>query len=34
MMIKNNNNPVDGVHGAHGAHKQGAFPSVSDQAGV
>ena len=33
-MIKNNNNPVDGVHGAHGAHKQGAFPSVSDQAGV
>ena len=34
MMIKNNNNPVDGVHGAHGAHKQGAFPSVSDQVGV
>ena len=34
MVIKNNNNPVDGVHGAHGAHKQGAFPSVSDQAGV
>ena len=33
-MIKNNNNPVDGVHGAHGAHKQGAFPSVSDQVGV
>ena len=33
-MIKNNNNPVDGVHGAHGVHKQGAFPSVSDQAGV
>ena len=34
MMIKNNNNPVDGVHGVHGAHKQGAFPSVSDQVGV
>ena len=34
MMIKNNNNPVDGVHGAHGAHKEGAFPSVADQAGV
>ena len=33
-MIKNNNNPVDGVHGAHGEHKQGACSSVSDQAGV
>ena len=33
-MIKNNNNPVDGVYGAHGTHKQGACPSVSYQTGV
>ena len=33
-MIKNNNNPVDGVYGAHGVHKQGGCPSVSYWAGV
>ena len=33
-MIKNNNNPVDGVYGAHGVHKQGGCPSASYRAGV